>query len=359
MTVTFVAWALWAAALSSLHLNAWFESRNAIVCADRRSVFSPEQGADELAYLLFDDGRLAVIDLGAHFPFSLESALGGVPQPNTLHIVDRSSGRTLSALTATIDGRWSAIGRVFAWSDQLLVWTYIERRDPATGNPVRSYRRFLADGETETELAENAAFEPRAIDVRHQRVASLEERQHVMGGQPKEHELPPQTVRIESLADPEPRTVATFPVRRALRFFFDDGALMVLRWEGEMVPPYWSFRYRIFLDRHDLPDYATTWTIELTPQPTPQGHGPLGPNFDVAQAQSTGKFALRYLDYVDGFVVRHIQVDTTSGEILASSVQANTSRWNATSPSRGDELVWRTHGIRNCLYEASVVPIQP
>ena len=222
VTITFVAWALWAATFSSLHLIARLESRNAIVCADRRSVFYPEQGADELTYLLFDDGRFAVVDMGARFPFSLKSALGGVTQSNTLRFVDRSSGRTLSALTATIDGRWSTIGRVLAWSDQLLVWTYIERRDPATGNSVRSYRRFLTDGETETELADNAAFEPRAIDVRHQRVASLEERQRVMGGQPKEHELPPQTVRIESLAGPEPRTVATFPVRRALRFFFDD-----------------------------------------------------------------------------------------------------------------------------------------
>lgn len=352
VTVTFVTWALWALVFSSLHFMARLESRNAIVCADRRSLFSPEQGADELTYLLFDDGRLAVLDLGARFPFSLKSALGGVPQSNTLRFVDRSSGRTLSALTATIDGRWSSIGRVFAWSDQLLVWTYIELRDPATGNPVRSYRRFLTDGETETELAENAAFEPRAIDVRHRRVASLEERQRVMGGQPKEHELPPQTVRIESLAGPQPRTVATFPVRRALRFFFDDGALMVLRWEGDSVPPNWSYRYRIFLDRHDPPDFATTWTIELTPQPTPQGHGPYGPNFDVAQAQLTGKFALRYLDEADGLVTRDIQVDTSSGEILASSVQDYNSRWNAPSPSRG-ELVWRTHGIRNCLYESS------
>ncbi len=130
---------------------------------------------------------------------------------------------------------------------------------------------------------------------------------------------------------------------------------MVLRWEGETVPPYWSYRYRIFLDRHDLPNYATIWTTELTAQPMGQGHGPFGPKFDIAQAPSTGKFALRYLDDADELVTRDIQVDTTSGEIVASSVQAYTTGWNATSPSRGDELVWRTHGIRNCLYEASAV----
>lgn len=352
MTMTFVAWALWAAALSSFHVNALLESRNAIVCADRRAVFSPEQGADRQPHLSFDDGRLAVIDSGAHYPFSLRSALGGVVQPNTLRFVDRSSGRTLSSLTATIDGRWSAIGRVFAWSDQLLVWTYIELRDPASGNPHRTYRRFLNDGQTETELADNAAFAPRAIDVRHQSVVSLEERERIMGGQPKEHELPPQTVRIESIAGPEPTTIATFPVRRALRFFFDDGALMVLRWEGESVAPYWNYRYRIFLERHDLPDYTTTWTVELTPQPTPQGHGNLGPDFDVAQAQLPGTFGLRYLDYVDGLVTRHIQVDTTSGEIIASSVEDYRSGWNVTSASRGADLIWRTRGIRNCIYEA-------
>jgi len=353
VTITFVAWALWAGVFSSLHFKRWLDSRNAIVCAERRPVFSPEQGADAQSYLLLDDGRLAVIDLGARFPIALRSAPGGVPRPNMLRIVDRSSGRTLSTLIATIDGRWSTIGRMHAWSDRLLVSTYIERRDPASGNPVRRYRRFLTDGETETELAENAAFEPRAIDIRRQRLASLEERQQVMGGQPKEHELPPQTVRIESFADPEPRTVATFPVRRALRFFFDDGALMVLRWEGDKVPPHWSYRYRLYLDRHDLPDYATTWTIELTAQPTPQGHGPVGPNFHVAQEQPTGRFALRYLDEVNGLVVRNIQVDTSHGEVIASSVQDYTSGWNATSRSRGDELVWRFHGIRNCLYESS------
>jgi len=351
--ITFVIWALWAATLSSLHLKIPFESRNAIVCADRRPVFSPEHSADERPYHLFDDGRLVVIDKRARFPFSLKSALGGVPQSDTLRFIDRSSGRTLSTFTATIDGRWSRIGRAIGWSGQLLVWTYTERRDPATGNPVRSYRRFLTDGVTETELADDAAFELRAVDARHQLVASLEERQRVMGGQPKEHELPPQTVRIESLAAPEPRTVATFPVRRALRFFFDDGALLVVRWEGETVAPYWSYRYRIFLDRHDLPNYATTWSVELTPQPTSQGHGGLGPRFDVGQAQSTGKLSMRYLDEVDGLVVRHIQVDTTSGELLASSVQDYTSRWTAPPPSRGDELLWRTHGTRSCLYEAA------
>lgn len=353
VTITLLVWALWPVAVSSLYLKARLEYRDAIVCADRRPVFSPEQSADELTYHLFDDGRLAVIGKGARFPFSLKSALGGVPQSNTLRFVDRLSGGTLSALVTTIDGRWSTIGRALAWSDQLLVWTYIERRDPATGNPLRSYRRFLTDGETVTELADDAAFEPRAIDARHQRLASLEERQRVMGGQPKEHELPPQTVRIESLESPEPKTVATFPVRRALRFFFDDGALLVLRWEGETVAPYWNYRYRIFLDRHDLPNYATTWSVELTPQPTPQGQGPLGPRFDVAQLKLAGKFALRYLDEDDGLVTRHIQVDTTSGEILASSVGTYTSGWNTTSPGRGDELVWRAHGIRNCLYEAS------
>jgi hypothetical protein len=353
MTMTFAAWALWAVAFLSLHVNAWFESRDAIVCADRRALFSSEQGADHQPHLLLDDGRLVVIDSGARFPFSLRSALGGIPQPDTLRIVDRSSGRTLSALTATIDGRWSSIGRVFAWSDQMLVWTYIESRDPATGNPHRSYRRFLTDGQTEIDVPDDAAFAPRAIDVRQQRIASLEERERIMGGQPKEHELPPQTVRIESLAGPEPESVANFPVRRALRFFFVDGALMVLRWEGETVSPYWEYRYRIFLDRHDMPDYATTWSVELTPQPTPQGHGNLGPNIDVAQAQSVGSFTLRYLDEFDGFVVREIQVDTSSGEILASSMQDNTYGWKTASASRGAELVWRTRGVRNCVYEAS------
>ena len=115
VTITFVAWALWVVALSSLHVKAWLESRNAIVCADRRSVFSPDQGADELTYLLFDDGRLAVVDIGAYFPFALKSALGGVPQSNTLRFVDRSSGRTLSALITTIDGRLQRSVQLFKW----------------------------------------------------------------------------------------------------------------------------------------------------------------------------------------------------------------------------------------------------
>lgn len=349
--ITFMVWALLVIALSSFHLKVWFESRNAIVCADRRAVFSPQQGANALSYQLFDDGRLVVIISAASYPFSLRSAPGGIPQANTLGFVDRSSGRTLSELTATIDGRWSTIGRAFAWSDQLLVWTYIERRDPATANPVRSYSRFLTSGETETRIAGNAAFEPRAIDVRHQRVASLEERQRAMGGQPKDHELPPQTVRIESLAGPEPIIVATFSVRRALHFFFDDGALMVLRWEGDVAPPYWQYRYRIFLDRHDPPDYATNWSIELTPQSTGQGYGSNGPRIAVIAGQPTGTFALRYLDKLDELVVRDIQVDTTSGELIESSVQAYVSRWDATLLSGDAGLLWRTHGMLNCLYE--------
>ena len=350
--ITFIAWALWALALSSFHLNAWFESRNAIVCADRRAVFFSRQGADPLSYQLFDDGRIAVIDSPARYPFSLRSALGGIPRPAALRFVDRSSGRTLSSSIVMIDGQWSTIGRVFAWSDQLLVWTYVERRDPATGNPVSSYRRFLTDGKTETPIDGDAAFAPRAVDAQYRRVASLEERQRVFGGQPKEHELPPQTVRIESLAGSETHTVATFPVRRALRFFFDDGALMVLRWEGDTVPPYWEYRYGILLDRHEPPGYANRWTTELTPQPTQRGHGPNGPNVVVIPGQSTGTLTLRYLDDGDKLMVREINVDTASGEIVESSVQAHTSRWKTTSPGRDAELVWRKHGMLDCLHEA-------
>lgn len=355
VTITFVAWALWAVVLSSYHLIGLFESRNAITCSDRRDVFSPEHGADPLSYHLFDDGRLAIIEIGEFFPFVVRSTMEGVPKSNTLRFVDRSSNSTVSALTPTIDGRWSWIGRVFAWSDRLLVWTVIERSDPVTRNPVRSYRRFLTDGEIETELADNAAFKPLAVDFPHQLVASIEERQRVMGGQPKEYELPPQTVRIESLASPEPRTVATFPVRRALRFFFEDGALMVLRWEPGTAPSGYSEGFRMFLDRHDLPNYTTTWTTELTPQPTSQGYGAIGPTFNVAKAQPIGTFALRYLDYVDGFVARHVKVDTTSGEILASSIQADTSDVTGRSLSRGDEIIWRMQQIRRCAYEAPAV----
>ncbi len=352
--VTFALWALWAIALSSFHLKAWFESRNAIVCADQRALFYPDHVSDPLAYQSFDDGRLVVIERSGRFPFSLRSALGGIQKPNTLRFVDRSSGQTLSTLTATVDERWSTLGRIFAWSGELLVWTYIERRDPATGNPVRSYRRFLTNGKTETPIAGSAAFEPRAVDAHRQRVASLEERQRVMGGQPKEHELPPQTVRIESFAGSEPSIVATFPVRRALRFFFRDDALMVLRWEGDTVPPYWSYRFRIFLDRHDPPDYATTWSVELTPQPTEQGRGPNGPEVVVTPGQLTGTSTFRYLDNAPGPVVRDVRVDTTNGELIESSVEPYTSRWNARSPGRGAELDWRKHGTLACLYEAPV-----
>lgn len=351
--LTFAIWALWTIVLSSFQIKVWIESRHAIVCADRRAVFFTADGADPLSYHLFDDGRLAVIDSGARFPFSLRSARGGVPQANTLRFVDRSSGRKLSSLTATIDGRWSMIGRAFAWSDELFVWTYSERRDPANGNPVRSYRRFLTDGKAENQIAGDAAFEPRAVDVRHQRIASLEERQRILGAQPKEDELPPQIVRIESFAGPAPGIVATFPVRRALRFFFDGGALLVLRWEGDTVPPYWQYRYRIFLDRHDLSDYATTWTVELTPQPTEQGRGSLGPDLVITPAQSSGRLVLRYLDNIPELVMRELEVDVTSGELVESSVLPTRVRWKASASSEDAELVWRRHGTRNCLYEGS------
>jgi len=66
-----------------------------------------------------------------------------------------------------------------------------------------------------------------------------------------------------------------------------------------------------------------------------------------------GTFALRYLDELDGLVIRDIHVDITSGEIIASSMQDHTFGWNVPSASRGAELVWHTRGLRNCVYEAS------
>jgi hypothetical protein len=352
--ITFVFWALWAITLSFFHLEAWFDSRGAIVCADRRAVFFAERGANPIAYRLFDDGRFAVIDMAGRYPFSLRSARQGIPQTNTLRFVERASGRTLSALTTSIDSQWSTIGRAFAWSDQLLVWTFVERRDQATGNPVRIYSRFLTDGATETQITGSAAFEPRAVDVQRERVASLEVRQRVMGRQPEEHELPPQSVRIESFAGADASIVATFPVRRALHLFFDKDSLMVLRWERDSAPPHWHYRYRIFLDRHDPPDYATAWTVELTPQATEQGSGSLGPELAVVPGQPAGTFALRYLDNADRLFVRNVRVDTTSGEIVESSVEAIAPGWSATLPNPDAGLVWRRHGMLNCVYEAGV-----
>jgi hypothetical protein len=352
-TITFVVWALWTVVLSTPTLLSWFDSRQAIVCGDFVKVFSRGQGTGSEPFYLFDDDRLAVVDREGFYPFQITSALNGISRPNTLRIIDRASGDTLSERTTTIDGIWSNVGRVIALSEQILVWTYIERRDLESGNPVRSYRRFLTDGNTETEVGGNAAFEPRALDTRHQWLASLEERQRVMGGQPKEYDLPPQTVRIESLAGIEPITVATFPARRVLRMFFDDDALLVLRWENEQTPPSSNYRYRIFLDRHDLPGYTTTWTTELTPRPTLRGYGPDGPKYVVAQAQPNGKFAISYLDHADGLFIRDVQVDTTNGEVLASSTKAFVSRWKSANQNRAGELVWRTHVMGECVYEAS------
>ena len=308
---------LWVLTLLGVALQGATATWGAKLCGERQPRFIIGGNPNPLPQARIGERQIALVSQ-ATFPLNLPGLNAFQIGRHQLKLYNLHGDEQFE-FTLPTDGDAANIARVAVGPNHFMLWSTTEHHNADTNERRRAYRRWLVDMKGGVrDLSGPADFEPLAINLRGDLLASLATRVQIMGSQPEESDRPPQELKVESISSMS--TLASFDVRRVLGAYFDDADnLYVLRWHGDSEAPYRTLMYHIALDKYAATHYQLLWSTAVTQTPTPQGSGPAGPHVLLTPGD---RIRLSYAHETPDLNTQVVELDANTGEVLSRVQEA-------------------------------------